>query len=92
MTGSIGPRELGGTPDGAMPAECVDADGIIYTSGGFKNFGGEARLSGAVDLGNVGGGEITFSCLFVVKLDTPSNTAAASPAGSRRQGRGISVR
>ena len=92
MTGSIGPRELDGIPDGAMPAECAAAGGIIYTSGGFKNFGGEARLSGAVDLGNVGAGEITFSCLFVVKLDTPAKTNAAPPANPRRQGRGIPVR
>lgn len=78
MTGSIGPGELGGTPDAVMPTECMDADGIIYTSRGFKNFSGEARLSGAVNLGNAGAGEITFSCLFVIKLD-PLARATAEP-------------
>jgi hypothetical protein len=88
MTGSIGPGEFGAEPDASMPAECVEANGIIYTSRGFSNTTGEARLSGAVNLSNVGAGEITFSCLFVVKLDHPAD----SPGKSHRRGRGHSDR
>jgi hypothetical protein len=86
MTGSIGPEEFGGTPDDVMPDECVDAGGIIYTSEGFKNFDGEARLSGAVNLSNAGDGEITFSCLFVIQLDPlskPSGRALSPNRGNR---------
>lgn len=83
MTGSIGPGEFGATPDASMPAQCAEANGIVYTSKGFGNTSGEARLSGAVNLSNVADGEITFSCLFVVKLDHPADP----PGSSRRRGR-----
>lgn len=71
MTGSIGPNEVGGTPDANMPDQCAGAGGIVHTSGGFQNRSGEVRLSGAVDLTNAGAGEITFSCLFVIDFDDP---------------------
>lgn len=92
ITGSIGPDELGGAPDAVMPTECMDADGIIYTSGGFQNFDGEARLSGAVNLGNAGDGEITFSCLFVIKFDPLPRANAEMPANPRRSIRSMSRR
>jgi hypothetical protein len=87
MTGSIGPREFGATPDDDMPPLCAEAGGIIYASGGFEHFGGEARLSGAVDLTGTPG-DITFSCLFVIKLDPPGRRAVEpSQEPRRRDGR-----
>ncbi len=68
MTGSIGPDELDGAFGGGQPAQCANADGIIFTSGGFKNHVGEVRLSGAVNLSKFNTGEITFSCLFTLDV------------------------
>lgn len=69
ITGSIPPGEFDGLPGGTPPIECQDAWGIILATGGFRNFGGEVRLSGAVNLSNAGDGEITFSCLFLLDLE-----------------------
>ncbi len=68
ITGSIPPGEFGGAPGGPQPVVCQDAGGIILATDGFANHSGEVRLSGAVNLSNVGSGEITFSCLFVLDL------------------------
>jgi hypothetical protein len=67
MTGSIGPSELGGSDSPLAGSPCVDADGVIYATNGMKKFlDGAVRLSGAVNLSNLGNGVITFSCLFVL--------------------------
>jgi hypothetical protein len=71
ITGSIPPGEFGGVPGDPQPGICEDAGGIVLATGGFKDFTGEVRLSGAVNLSNAGAGEITFSCLFVIELDSP---------------------
>ena len=66
MTGSIGPAEFGGTNPPAA-GECEGANGIAYTTKGMSKFSdGAVRLSGAVNLSNLGSDEITFSCLFVL--------------------------
>jgi hypothetical protein len=81
ITGSIPPGEFGGAPGEPQPALCQETGGIIQATGGFENFTGEVRLSGAVNLSNAGDGEITFSCLFLLDL-------APSPRPSeRRSGR-----
>jgi hypothetical protein len=69
ITGSIPPGEFDGLPGGIPPTECLGAGGIILTTGGFRSFGGEVRLSGAVNLSNAGNDEITFSCLFILDLE-----------------------
>jgi hypothetical protein len=67
MTGSIGPAELGGENSPAEGTPCESTGGVIYATKGMKKFlDGETRLSGAVNLSNVGNGVITFSCLFVL--------------------------
>ena len=71
ITGSIPPGEFGGAPGEPQPGLCQDTGGIILTTGGFENFTGEVRLSGAVNLSNAGAGEITFSCLFLLDLEPP---------------------
>ena len=74
ITGSIPPGEFGGAPGEPQPAICQETGGIILTTGGFKNFAGEVRLSGAVNLSNAGAGEITFSCLFLLDLNSPGQS------------------
>ena len=69
-TGSIPPSEFGVmnyTPDPACESLGEDF-GIIHTTGGFKNFIGGARLSGAVNLSKALD-EITFSCLFIIDIE-----------------------
>ena len=67
MTGSIGPSELGGSDSPLAGSPCVGADGVIYATEGMKKFlDGAVRLSGAVNLSNLGDGVVTFSCLFVL--------------------------
>ena len=68
MTGSIGPTELGGDNPPLASSPCETAGGVVYATNGMKKFlDGAARLSGAVNLANAGAGEITFSCLFVLR-------------------------
>lgn len=79
ITGSIPAGEFGGAPGEPQPGVCEDAGGIILTTGGFAGFGGEVRLSGAVNLSNVGAGEITFSCLFLLDLEPPGRRSRLAP-------------
>jgi hypothetical protein len=69
ITGSIPPGEFDGLPGENPPDECLGAGGIILTTGGFRSFEGEVRLSGAVNLSNAGNDIITFSCLFLLDLE-----------------------
>lgn len=69
ITGSVGPGELGGALH-PIP-QCAGAGGLVLATGGFKNFTGETRLSGAVNLSRAGEGIITFSCIFTITLDRP---------------------
>ena len=60
-----------GTPithvTGAVPNDGDNS--IIGGTGRFAGATGSVRLSGAVNLSNLGAGEITFDCLFVIELD-----------------------
>jgi hypothetical protein len=67
ITGSIPPGEFDGEFGSPQPDICADAGGIILATGGFENFTGEVRLSGAVNLSVPG--EITFSCVFLLDLE-----------------------
>ena len=54
---------------GALPAS-DDVNGVIAGTGtgAFRNFSANARLSGAVNLTNLGSaGEISFDCLFTIQ-------------------------
>ncbi len=53
---------------GALPAS-DDVNGVVAGTGtgAFTNFSANARLSGAVDLTNLGDGEIGFDCLFTIQ-------------------------
>ena len=53
---------------GALPASDV-VNGVIAGTGtgAFRNFSANARLSGAVNLTNLGSGEISFDCLFRIQ-------------------------
>jgi hypothetical protein len=79
ITGSIPPGEFGGVTGEPQPVICQETGGIIRATGGFKNFTGEVRLSGAVDLSNAGNGEITFSCLFLLDLEPPGKPSERRP-------------
>lgn len=60
-----------GTPithvTGAIPP--AGANSILSGTGRFAGATGSVRLSGAVNLSNLGAGQITFDCLFVIELD-----------------------
>lgn len=61
-----------GSPDvthitGAIPA--TDENSILSGTRKFQDATGQVRLSGSVNLDNLGSGEITFDCLFVINLD-----------------------
>jgi hypothetical protein len=60
-----------GTPathvTGAVPN--AGANSIIGGTGRFAGATGSVRLSGAVNLSNLGNGQIVFDCLFVIDLD-----------------------
>lgn len=73
VTGSIPVSEFGDAAASVPVADCTGETGIIHATGGFKNFTGGARLSGAVNLSNLTPEhpEITFSCLFVIDLEPP---------------------
>jgi hypothetical protein len=45
------------------------ANSIIGGTGRFQNATGSVRLSGAVNLSELGDGVITFDCVFVINLD-----------------------
>lgn len=60
-----------GSPDfthitGAIPT--ADGNDVIYGDGKFRNAEGPVRLSGAVNLSEIGDGIITFDCVFIVDL------------------------
>ncbi len=78
ITGSIPAGEFGGVP-GVQPAICEDAEGIVLATRGFQNMTGQVRLSGAVNLLNAGDGEITFSCIFVMSLESQRKPAGGRP-------------
>lgn len=69
MTGSIAPKELGGDNPPLHDSPCAEAGGVVHTTRAMSRFtDGEVRLSGAVNLSKLmSDGEITFSCLFVIK-------------------------
>lgn len=61
-----------GSPDvthitGAIPT--ADENSILSGTGKFLDATGQVRLSGAVNLSNVGNDEITFDCMFVIDLE-----------------------
>jgi hypothetical protein len=60
-----------GTPithvTGAIPH--AGQNSIIDGTGKFEDASGSVRLSGAVNLSNLGAGEITFDCVFIINLD-----------------------
>lgn len=69
LTGSIGPSEFGAAPSINAPEVCKVDQGIIYSSGEYRELSGSVRLSGAVNLSNANIGQIKFSCLFVLNFN-----------------------
>ncbi len=68
---TVQPKTGGSTPithvTGSIPTPGDNS--ILHGTERFAGAEGEVRLSGAVNLSNVGSGEITFDCLFVIDLD-----------------------
>jgi hypothetical protein len=64
---------------------CQDTGGIVLATRGFRNFTGEVRLSGAVNLSRAGAGEITFSCIFVLDMEPAHKPPTGRPDRARRQ-------
>jgi hypothetical protein len=51
---------------GAIPSP--SGNGVVYGDGKFKNAYGPVRLSGAVNLDDLGAGMITFDCVFIIDI------------------------
>lgn len=51
---------------GAVPSP--GDNGVIYGDGKFQNANGPVRLSGAVNLSELGDGLITFECIFILDI------------------------
>lgn len=68
---SVQPKTHGSDPithiTGAIPS--AGENSIVSGTGIFEGATGSARLSGAVNMGNIHNNEITFDCLFIIDLD-----------------------
>ena len=50
----------------------MDGLGILEATGVFEGAVGTVRLSGAINLSNLQNGQITFSCIFLIDVETSS--------------------
>ena len=55
------------------PTSPVEGLGILEATGVFEGAVGTVRLSGAVNLDNAASGQIDFSCIFVIDVETSSD-------------------
>lgn len=72
ITATAAPSEFTHITGYFPPTSPVDGLGILEATGDLEGAVGTVRLSGAINLENFQNGQVTFSCIFLLDVETSS--------------------